>query len=186
MSIILDALKKTSKEEADVTAETKKGASESESKSTLPQTSNPDALHLNRPTIIAVTAILSVGTLLYLSYPLLRGPDIQTEKYPTPKTETPNLKSTPAQNLSAEGYSPPQAIPKPESTPLAIFKHTAFNPKLTLNGIIYGFDKPTAIIDNKILEEGQSIRGAKVVKIHRDRVELLNESSGEIFVLKLH
>jgi hypothetical protein len=39
-----------------------------------------------------------------------------------------------------------------------------------VTGIIYSSDRPAAVIDRKILHEGDTIDGVKVVKIYRDRV----------------
>lgn len=91
----------------------------------------------------------------------------------------------------AEGYAPspvaPQllAAPKQEATPISTFMTRLTQPRLTLNGIVYGIGKPAAIIENKILEEGGSIRGTKVVKIYSDKVEMLDEETGKTFTLKV-
>ena len=45
----------------------------------------------------------------------------------------------------------------------------------TLTGIYYSGDKGYCIINNKILEEGQEVDGAKVVKISLEEVELQME-----------
>jgi hypothetical protein len=41
-----------------------------------------------------------------------------------------------------------------------------------VTGIIYSEENPLAVIDGKVIHEGQSIGGAKVVKINQDSVEL--------------
>ena len=41
----------------------------------------------------------------------------------------------------------------------------------TVSGILYGEGIPLAVIDGKILREGESIRGVKVVKIEQEHVE---------------
>lgn len=43
-------------------------------------------------------------------------------------------------------------------------------PKFKLNGIFYDAEKPFAIINNKIIEEGQDIKGLKLIKVFKDRV----------------
>ncbi len=191
MSIIFEALKKVTKEGGSVTAEIVKDTSHPLLKNSEAQTSRPDALlrsckqghglHLSRPTFIVVAMILSVGTLLSF---IFRGDAILTAKRPQPQIATPT--STTAPNLAAEGYASPHLIPKQGPAAVTIFKSKAPHLRLTLSGIVYGFSKPAAIIENKILEEGNSIKGAKVLKIYNDRVDLLNESSGEIFTLKVH
>ena len=40
-----------------------------------------------------------------------------------------------------------------------------------VGGILYDKDNPSAIIDGKILKEGDTIHGAKVIKIYEDKVE---------------
>lgn len=47
-------------------------------------------------------------------------------------------------------------------------------PTMTRYGVVTGVlysDKLTAVIDREIVHEGNMIRGVKVVKIHRDKVE---------------
>jgi hypothetical protein len=87
----------------------------------------------------------------------------------------------------AEGYTP---SPSPvetvqEATPISDMMNKLSNPRLTLNGIVYGIGKPAAIIENKIVEEGGSIRGMKVVKIFSDKVEMLDQGTGKSFVLRV-
>jgi hypothetical protein len=43
-------------------------------------------------------------------------------------------------------------------------------------GILYSSDKPAALIDGKIVHEGDAIQGVTVVKIHKDRVEFAKKS----------
>lgn len=45
-------------------------------------------------------------------------------------------------------------------------------PHLTLNGIIGGTGEPLAIINNKILKKGDSIYGARLIYIAKDKVTL--------------
>jgi len=49
--------------------------------------------------------------------------------------------------------------------------------RVALTGILYAEDDPSAIVDGKIVHEGDTINGVKVVKIHRDEVEF--ERAGE-------
>lgn len=182
MSIILEALKKVNKREVDVNAEMTKDISRPELKSPEVQTPKTDDLHLSRPAFIVAVTILCAGLLFSF---IFKERDYSAKKPLKSKIETHNLKPTAAANLAVEGYTPPQPIPKRGPAPVTIFNLKPLNPKIRLSGIVYGFGKPTAIIEDKIVEEGQSIKGAKVVKIYSDHVELLNESSGEIFVLKV-
>ena len=163
MSIILEALKKVTKEIPTETIETGK-----------PEIQTPDLSlpRLTRPTLISLAIIAIGGFLLFF---LLRERDLpvaeKTERQAQPTSLTLTEKPAPR----AEGY-----------TPVNIFKIKSLNPRLTLNGIVSGIGKPAAIIDNKIVEEGASINGAKIVKIYNDKVELRNEASGEIFTLRVY
>jgi thioredoxin 1 len=61
------------------------------------------------------------------------------------------------------------------------FRQTAkaaltFNQDVSLTGISYTETNPLAIVDGKIVHEGDAIGGVKVLKIHRDKVEF--ERSG--------
>jgi hypothetical protein len=47
----------------------------------------------------------------------------------------------------------------------------ATQPKGTVTGIVYSIDKPLALIDKQVVYEGDTINGAKVIKIHKDKVE---------------
>ena len=52
-------------------------------------------------------------------------------------------------------------------------------PKLThgvVGGILYEKDNPSAIIDGKILKEGETIHGVKVIKIYEDKAEFEKNS----------
>ncbi|MFA5165352.1 MAG: hypothetical protein WC481_07300 [Candidatus Omnitrophota bacterium] len=90
----------------------------------------------------------------------------------------------------AEGYSSASvpAVPEkqePKPTPVSNLLTKLSNPRMTLNGIVYGIGKPAAIIENKIVEEGGSIRGMRVVKIHADKVDMLDQATGQPFMLKV-
>jgi len=43
-----------------------------------------------------------------------------------------------------------------------------------VDGVIVGLGKPTAIVSGRVVEEGGEVRGAKVVRVNTDRVELLH------------
>jgi len=46
-----------------------------------------------------------------------------------------------------------------------------------ISGIVYSGDNPLVIIDGQILRQGQSIRGVRVIRIHRDHVDLEKDST---------
>ena len=57
-----------------------------------------------------------------------------------------------------------------------------FLPKINVQGVLSG-EKPKVIIDGEILEEGDIIRGIRILKIRNNRLELLYK--GENFVLRV-
>ncbi len=171
MSIIFEALKK-------VTAE----VLEPEEKNREAEITRPDILYLNRTAITTLLIILGLGSLFLFTF---KGDDAASKKSPLQEIKVPASMVTTTVKSAAEGYVSPQPVPKQEPQLVTIFKPMISNRRLSLSGIIYGIGKPAAIIENKIVEEGESVKGAKVVKIYADRVELLNESSGEIFILKV-
>ncbi len=57
----------------------------------------------------------------------------------------------------------------------------AKKPKLSLTGIVWGNERPYAFINNMMVEEGEMIDGAKVVKIDYRKV-LLSFGEKEIFL----
>ena len=161
MSIILEALKKAS---VNRNAQTVTAAA-------TRKTETPDGnnFSMSRAMLMAVCTITIVGIVSFLT------------------SNTERKATVPEQSVKpiAEGYAPPAAAPKQETTPFNSFITRLSNPHLTLSGIVYGIGKPAARIENKILEERASIKGAKVIKIHGDRVEMLDEVTGQNFVLKV-
>lgn len=162
MSIILEALKKASVNKNAQTVTRKI------------ETLDGNSFNMSRTMLMAICAIVIVGIVAFLTSNAER--------------ET----TVPKQNVKpvAEGYAPPvqapaAAAPKQKMNSINSFIARLSNPHLTLNGIVYGIGKPAAIIENKILEEGSSIKGAKVIKIHIDRVEMVDEVTGQNFVLKV-
>jgi hypothetical protein len=46
-------------------------------------------------------------------------------------------------------------------------------PSLQLQGVIWGGEFPQAVVNNKIVNIGDTVEGAKVIKINRDGIEVL-------------
>lgn len=46
-------------------------------------------------------------------------------------------------------------------------------PSLTVQGIIWGGSVPCAIINNKVVKQGDSIKEVKLIKIEKERIEVL-------------
>lgn len=174
MSIILEALKKVTKEIPAEPIEIEKSHEAPEPELKKPEIRTPDLSlpRLTRSTLISLAIILIGGFLFFF---LLRERDLPIAEKTEPQAQPTSLALTEKPAPAAEGY-----------TPVNIFKIKALNPRLTLNGIVSGIGKPAAIIDNKIVEEGASVNGAKIVKIYNDKVELRNEASGEIFTLRVY
>lgn len=55
--------------------------------------------------------------------------------------------------------------------------------RLSVQGILYTEDKPSVVVSNRIVHEGEIIRGATVVKISRDSVEF--EMDGKRWIQKV-
>jgi len=174
MSIILEALKKASSNKNTQTyvATT---AVKQEKKADTARTDPLDGSNfsMSMTMFMAVGTIIAVGVVSYLTSTINREVALVPE----------NIKPI------AEGYVPPQvpvaSAAKQETTPIGSLINKLSNPHLTLNGIVYGIGKPAAIIENKILEEGSSIKGSRVIKINIDSVEMIDVATGQNFVLKV-
>ncbi len=53
-----------------------------------------------------------------------------------------------------------------------------------VTGIMYNAEKPCAIIYGKVVHEGDTVNGYRVVRIHRTKVELVK--GGRIFTKRVH
>lgn len=64
-----------------------------------------------------------------------------------------------------------------------IWEFFTINRKM-VTGIIYNAENPCAIVRGKVVHEGDTINGYKVVKIHRDKVEF--EKKGKTITKQVH
>jgi len=71
----------------------------------------------------------------------------------------------------------PVEIPQTEQT------ETRKTIKLIIKGILYTEDKPSAVIGNQIIHEGETVRGVSVIKISQDSVEF--EMNGKRWTQKV-
>lgn len=55
--------------------------------------------------------------------------------------------------------------------------------RLIVGGILYNPENPSAIVSREIVREGDTVRGHKVIKIYRDRIEF--EKDGEIITRRV-
>ena len=53
-----------------------------------------------------------------------------------------------------------------------------------VTGIMYNAEKPCAIIYGKVVHEGDTVNGYRVVRIHRTKVELVK--GGKVFTRRVH
>lgn len=169
MSIIMEALKKASDRPA---PEVRPAAAAVAEMRTVAAPESHE-LRFSRSFLLMFSTIIVIAAVAYFAGMPKHGPATAIDAAPR-----------------AEGYSsaPSPAVPvkqEPEPTPVSNLLTKLSNPRLTLNGIVYGIGKPAAIIENKIIEEGGSIRGMRVVKIHADKVDMLDQATGQAFVLKV-
>lgn len=181
MSIIFDALKKAVKEENYVAAELTERMPRREVKNFR----NTQLQRSKTSHLLVLVILLAILIGEFLSFGIFTKHDSPFEKLHESKIKISTSTATPETNLAAEGYLSLPQIPKEKSRPVTVSEPKTSNPTLSLNGIICGMGKPTAIIGNKIVEEGESLKGVKVVKIYNNRVELFNESSGKTFILQM-
>jgi len=70
----------------------------------------------------------------------------------------------------------PEPEPEVELEVVVIEPEPEAEPEIVLKGIVYNEDKPSVIIDQKILLEGDTIHGATIIKINPNSVELERNS----------
>lgn len=102
-----------------------------------------------------------------------------TYKSITPKATPDGQEKTPV----ASAQNPAEKKPPEPQSPKS-FKLGQHHPNLILNGIMLLSDKPRAIINDAIVEEGDTVGGAKVVKINKNKVTLIYEDLEIILNLK--
>lgn len=56
--------------------------------------------------------------------------------------------------------------------------------KEMVTGIMYNQENPCALVYGEVVHEGDTIRGCRVIKIHRERVEF--EKNGKSFAKQVH
>lgn len=93
--------------------------------------------------------------------------------------------------VTQKGSSHP-ASTTPPAPPTAFSPVTKVSPsallfnadrQMSLSGIITGSGKSLAVINNQLVEEGEMIRGMKLVRVMPDQIEL--EKEGRVTTLKL-
>lgn len=193
MSIIQDALKKTEnyidKKRPDIRKKFEEGIS---FKETVPVEKTPA---LSKKIIyVSISAFFILIILVALSVKQFLLVTSVTNKLKTKvtgeETAKPAVTALPAVMPRAEikkmlsenakvteelaAYTKPQPAPSVSGPKM---------PNLTLNGIMYREEDPQAIINNYILKEGETINGARIIKIKPD-VIILDYEGAEV-ILKL-
>ncbi len=154
MSIITEALKKAEKD------------------SVVLRT--PTGLHRKRHTskfFLIFFAILSLGSIYFYII--------------TKDTDTIQTTSQPPEIIKIEEVKQ-DIVEKPQSIlekPAQITERNALTATTTLNGIMYAKNKPLAVINDIMMEEGEEIGDIRVVKIRPASVDV--ERSGRILTLRL-
>jgi type II secretory pathway component PulC len=88
---------------------------------------------------------------------------------PAQKTAEPN-------NAAKVNWPVPDVYPKNLRDPMqascsAEANETSVGGSVVVKGIIFSIDRPAAVIDNKIMHQGDKVAGATVVKINKKDVE---------------
>lgn len=96
-----------------------------------------------------------------------------------------DAKNTPLKNTKAISWKIPAPLPetmrnpmKPDVTQVAgSTQSVPLSGDLVVKGIVFSQNKPSALIGNEILKEGQAYQGITIVRIDRDQVEF--EANGK-------
>lgn len=92
------------------------------------------------------------------------------------KTQLPEKKIEEVENTNqtdAYGFNP---IPQQNIDPDPVVEPVKPTPpEFILNGIVWNTDRPQAIINNQIVNQGDTIEGAKIVSIRKSGIDLIFE-----------
>jgi len=120
-------------------------------------------------TMAVMIPVLSIILIVALSHALMTAP-------PPAVTKADTIEH--ANAIARSGYEPDWRIPEPYPTglrdPMQIGPATAASSQtatLRVKGIVYSQDNPSAVIGDKIVRQGDKIRGVTIVKINRDSVQ---------------
>lgn len=131
-----------------------------------------------------MTVLVGVLSLVFVGVMVVSFGGIgQTNPVPA-QTAAPAASPKTESRCDPESWVFPEPLPAQMRNPLVIPKpipvatpedaeavEVALIPQLSVRGIVYSDKKPSAIIDDTIVLEGQSVNGVKVVKVTRDAVE---------------
>jgi len=172
MSIISDALKKAQEQNAQFKS---KGSSPySAARQHKPQSYIQKKITVFIGTLFLMTLTLAVswlilGTIMNLSMP--------------PVAVVPEIQQPPEGQINVEPRDP-SPIANIANKGILYKRATPVSETFILNGIVFGDGKPFAVINDKIVEEGDRIAEAKVVRIEKNRVTLHLEGEKVTLTLK--
>ncbi len=121
--------------------------------------------------LVAVLMFVLVAVLYYV---LGSGPSIASAL--TQDTPSEQNTSPASSNKKAESWKIPDSFPEPVRDPMksparVTSAGTVIQGSLSVRGIVYSTNKPSAIISGQVLFEGESIGDIRVCKIQKDSVE---------------
>ena len=123
--------------------------------------------------VVGMLSLLFVGVLVFS----LGG--LGQSKAKAADKENPQQESTvQVQEAKPLQWQKPQPLPaelrdpmKPQVTQSAQGSNAAEDGQLVVKGIVFSKNNPSAIIGNKIVQEGETLDGIKIIKINKDSVE---------------
>ena len=167
MSIINDALKKVARDTQARVPAAQDGGGERPSAPEQPVYPRTEprvtTLQPKRHVMITITAVVLSAVVGVVAAYTAKTVAWKRQPAGASSAVSENGRAIPALSASAPVTSPvASASPGGADTPL-----------LDLNGIVYDEQKPYAVINNKILKEGENIAGATVIKISPEEVQLI-------------
>jgi hypothetical protein len=194
MSIINEALKKAGEEKQ------KREEKSEEFVSTYPKSQGLKKETFLKRNLIAGAFLLGVLCIIAITVSLTSMRKIgllrrEGEKTISPAVSvessfliTPRMAKTEEQALSPKKEDlSPSIYPSPPEPRTEVRQKSGREvplPLLSLEGIVWDKKKPLALINNKVLGEGEIIKGAKIVKINKREVKLIFQ--GREFILRVH
>jgi hypothetical protein len=140
-------------------------------------TKKENAGDIRQKALMAVIPVLAVVLICLLKNPL-RGPAVvQTQGVPSDAVVVPRHSEVAitweVPPIYAPGGRDPMRLP---TAPAGVGEEPVAGPRqihveMAVTGILYSEDRPAAIVDTKLVREGQQISGATVKRIEADSIE---------------
>lgn len=120
-------------------------------------------------------AVVFVGVLFFVL-----GGGTSKAKAASKKSKTDAQKTDGSQSVSVDNWTKPEIYPSSLRDPMTPSSNASTakaqdQTDMTVRGIVYSSDKPSAIIADQIVFEGDVIVGVKIIKIEKDFVEFEKE-----------